>query len=228
MRKSSSPLFHSCISCSFIFACFAFHFFYSSLFNLSFSFDEINGLARLLLLERLTTPAARTQYKNQQHLKTIRFVPKNIAIFRRDKKSKRWHSTANLLIFLKLYNRPLYEKRGSFWDDLNDRIYDDYTRDRESDSSSCACIQIPYLSPLLVLFHSSFTKFFVLAADYSLVFLPWGPRWNARKVRKIMFKKDLVLNSRWYDPKKKFHTHPCFFGTVSFCSFLFKLFPFSL
>lgn len=25
----------------------------------------------------------------------------------------------------------------------------------------------------------------------------------------------MILNSKWYDPSKKHHTHPCFFGTIS-------------
>lgn len=29
-----------------------------------------------------------------------------------------------------------------------------------------------------------------------------------------MYTKDMILNSKWYDPSKKHHTHPCFFGTV--------------
>ena len=24
----------------------------------------------------------------------------------------------------------------------------------------------------------------------------------------------MILNSKWYDPNKKIHTHPCFFGTA--------------
>lgn len=30
----------------------------------------------------------------------------------------------------------------------------------------------------------------------------------------MMYTKDMILNSKWYDPKKKHHTHPCFFGTI--------------
>ena len=52
------------------------------------------------------------------------------------------------------------------------------------------------------------------ASDYSTVFLPWGPEWNADKVRRLMYTKDMVLNSKWYDPNKKIHTHPCFMGTM--------------
>ncbi|PRP88491.1 ankyrin repeat protein [Planoprotostelium fungivorum] len=52
-------------------------------------------------------------------------------------------------------------------------------------------------------------------SDYSSVFLPWGDDFTAEKIRKLMYTKDMVLNSEWYDPSKKYHTHPCFFGTAS-------------
>ncbi|KAJ5078547.1 ankyrin repeat ph and sec7 domain containing protein secg-related [Anaeramoeba ignava] len=51
-------------------------------------------------------------------------------------------------------------------------------------------------------------------SDYSVVFLPWGKEWNAEAIQKVMYRKDMVLNSSWYDPDRKFHTHPCFFGTA--------------
>eukprot|EP00697_Spironema_sp_BW2_P015776 gnl/Spiro4/6750_TR3486_c0_g1_i1.p1 gnl/Spiro4/6750_TR3486_c0_g1~~gnl/Spiro4/6750_TR3486_c0_g1_i1.p1 ORF type:complete len:1979 (+),score=693.93 gnl/Spiro4/6750_TR3486_c0_g1_i1:115-5937(+) len=51
-------------------------------------------------------------------------------------------------------------------------------------------------------------------SDYSCVFLPWGPKWNAEKVRRLMYTKDLVLNSQWLDIGLKRHRHPCFFGTI--------------
>eukprot|EP01117_Protostelium_nocturnum_P000642 TRINITY_DN1074_c0_g1_i1.p1 TRINITY_DN1074_c0_g1~~TRINITY_DN1074_c0_g1_i1.p1 ORF type:complete len:1339 (+),score=623.19 TRINITY_DN1074_c0_g1_i1:199-4017(+) len=30
----------------------------------------------------------------------------------------------------------------------------------------------------------------------------------------MMYSKDMILNSHWYDPNKTHHTHPCFFGTA--------------
>lgn len=51
-------------------------------------------------------------------------------------------------------------------------------------------------------------------SDYSTVFLPWGPDWNAVKTLKLMYRKDMILNSTWYDPAAATrHCHPCFFGT---------------
>jgi len=52
------------------------------------------------------------------------------------------------------------------------------------------------------------------SSDYSTIFLPWGPKFTAQKCRKMMYTKDMILNSKWYDPNKKHHTHPCFFGTI--------------
>lgn len=54
-----------------------------------------------------------------------------------------------------------------------------------------------------------------LDCDYSTVYLPWGPRWNASSCERIMLNKDMVLNSSEYDPNKKYPTHPCFIGTMS-------------
>lgn len=57
---------------------------------------------------------------------------------------------------------------------------------------------------------------YCVVADYSCVFLPWGPKWTAVQVRHLMYTKDLILNSQWYDEDKSAHTHPCFFGTISY------------
>lgn len=73
------------------------------------------------------------------------------------------------------------------------------------------------------------------ASDYSTIFMPWGPKWDSKKIAKMvccvgdvgvdvfglpclaldgdqMYTKDMVLNSPWYDKHKKHHTHPCFLG----------------
>ena len=54
------------------------------------------------------------------------------------------------------------------------------------------------------------------ASDYSTVFLPWGPSWNAKRIRKLMMTKDIVLNSEWSEiyNHRGYHTHPCFIGTL--------------
>ena len=54
------------------------------------------------------------------------------------------------------------------------------------------------------------------ASDYSTVFLPWGPTWTAKRIRKLMMTKDIVLNSEWSEAynNRGYHTHPCFIGTL--------------
>lgn len=52
-------------------------------------------------------------------------------------------------------------------------------------------------------------------SDYQTVFLPWGPEWDADKVRNLMYTKDMLLNSAFVDPLRKTFRHPCFFGTAS-------------
>lgn len=54
------------------------------------------------------------------------------------------------------------------------------------------------------------------ASDYSTVFLPWGPSWNAKRIRKLMMTKDIVLNSDWSEiyNNRGYHTHPCFVGSL--------------
>lgn len=54
------------------------------------------------------------------------------------------------------------------------------------------------------------------ASDYSTVFLPWGPSWTAKRIRKLMMTKDIVLNSDWSASftARGYHTHPCFIGTL--------------
>lgn len=121
-------------------------------------FEQLQGLAKLLVLERLEAPEYRTRYKEQQRLRKL---------------------------------RPDAGQRQSFWTQLDPALGDDdYNRERIQEGGASA-------------------------SDYSTVFLPWGPKWTAERVRKLMYTKDMILNSKWYDPKKKYHTHPCFFGTAT-------------
>ena len=44
-----------------------------------------------------------------------------------------------------------------------------------------------------------------------------GPKYNAKRIEKILFTKDLLLNAEWNRPKDretKLHRHPAFFGSV--------------
>ena len=51
-------------------------------------------------------------------------------------------------------------------------------------------------------------------SDYSTVFLPWGPEQDARRTLRLMKKKDLVLNGKWFAKDRTYFLHPCFFGTA--------------
>ncbi|PRP87864.1 ankyrin repeat protein [Planoprotostelium fungivorum] len=116
-------------------------------------YDQLQGLARLLLLEALPTPEARQQWRNLV----------------RERKGREAESF----------------RRGSLMMDLTGEDSDD-----DEDSAEAR-------------------------SDYSSVFMPWDPEWPAERIRKLMYTKDMVLNSKWYDPSKGFHTHPCFFGTAA-------------
>ena len=55
------------------------------------------------------------------------------------------------------------------------------------------------------------------ASDYHTVSIPYGPKLHARKIEKLLYTKDLLLNSEWNKPKDRevnLHRHPVFFGTA--------------
>ncbi|KAK8789860.1 hypothetical protein WA158_006640 [Blastocystis sp. Blastoise] len=112
--------------------------------------ENVQGLSKLLILEKLRTPAARYAYKERTMSKRMRLS---------------WKQQ-------RLYNDPYIQKRLEFSSDK--------------------------------------------ASDYSTVFLPWGPDWNAKKIRKMMMTKDIVLNADWSEmfEERGYHTHPCFCGTL--------------
>ncbi|KAF2214146.1 hypothetical protein CERZMDRAFT_38359 [Cercospora zeae-maydis SCOH1-5] len=53
-------------------------------------------------------------------------------------------------------------------------------------------------------------------SDYHTFTIPYGPRYHARKIEKLLFTKDLLLNAEWNRPKDRkdinLHRHPAFFG----------------
>jgi ankyrin repeat protein len=54
-------------------------------------------------------------------------------------------------------------------------------------------------------------------SSYHSVTIPYGPKYHARKIEKLLFTKDLLLNSEWNKPKDRevnLHRHPAFFGSV--------------
>jgi hypothetical protein len=54
-------------------------------------------------------------------------------------------------------------------------------------------------------------------ADYHTFTVPYGPKYHARKIERLLYAKDLLLNAEWNRPKDRgtdLHRHPSFFGDV--------------
>ena len=54
-------------------------------------------------------------------------------------------------------------------------------------------------------------------SNYHTFTIPYGPRYNAKSLEKLLFTKDLLLNAEWNkskDRETKLHRHPAFFGGV--------------
>ncbi|KXG48078.1 uncharacterized protein PGRI_019480 [Penicillium griseofulvum] len=52
-------------------------------------------------------------------------------------------------------------------------------------------------------------------SDYHTFTIPYGRRFNARSIEKLLYTKDLLLNAQWNQPKDRavyLHRHPAFFG----------------
>lgn len=52
-------------------------------------------------------------------------------------------------------------------------------------------------------------------SDYHTFTVPYGPKFHARKIEKLLYTKDLLLNAEWNKPKDRevdLHRHPAFFG----------------
>jgi len=130
-------------------------------------FDQVQGLARLLLLERLRTPEARFQYRMEQRLKKVTM------------------------------KHQQYRIRSQLQKILRDK------HELASHEAQQVHAQGAELS------------------DYSTVFLPWGPKWTASKIRSVMAKKDRVLNTVEFKPggrvvkcTRKYRLHLCAAGTM--------------
>lgn len=55
-------------------------------------------------------------------------------------------------------------------------------------------------------------------SNYHSISIPYGPKYHAKKIEKLLFTKDLLLNSEWNKPKDRevnLHRHPAFFGSVN-------------
>lgn len=56
---------------------------------------------------------------------------------------------------------------------------------------------------------------FLAAVTNNRQTIPYGRRYNARKIEKLLYTKDLLLNAQWNQPKERevyLHRHPAFFG----------------
>ncbi|KAL4744531.1 hypothetical protein BDW72DRAFT_199497 [Aspergillus terricola var. indicus] len=54
-------------------------------------------------------------------------------------------------------------------------------------------------------------------SDYHTFTIPYGPKYHARKIEKLLYTKDLLLNAEWNKPKDRavnLHRHPAFFGSA--------------
>jgi ankyrin repeat protein len=54
-------------------------------------------------------------------------------------------------------------------------------------------------------------------SDYHTFTIPYGQKYNARKIEKLLYTKDLLLNAEWNKPKDRevnLHRHPAFFGNA--------------
>ncbi|KAF4634032.1 hypothetical protein G7Y89_g4076 [Cudoniella acicularis] len=54
-------------------------------------------------------------------------------------------------------------------------------------------------------------------SSYHTMTVPYGEKYNAAKINRLLYAKDLLLNAEWNQPKDRevyLHRHPCFFGTA--------------
>ena len=55
------------------------------------------------------------------------------------------------------------------------------------------------------------------ASSYHSMTVPYGPKYHAARINRLLYAKDLLLNAEWNQPKERevnLHRHPCFFGTA--------------
>ena len=54
-------------------------------------------------------------------------------------------------------------------------------------------------------------------SDYNTFTIPYGLKYHARKIERLLYAKDLLLNAEWNRPKERetnLHRHPAFFGSM--------------
>lgn len=122
------------------------------------SFGRTEGLARLLILEKLPKSEDRDAYLDQRRAERGRPT------------INRWRMRSKRL-------------RGNIKDAYEDEVADWVNAEDVS--------------------------------DYHTFTIPYGPKFHARKIEKLLFTKDMLLNAEWNLPKDRevhLHRHPAFFG----------------
>ena len=54
-------------------------------------------------------------------------------------------------------------------------------------------------------------------SSYHSMTVPYGPKYHAARINRLLYAKDLLLNAEWNQPDQRevyLHRHPCFFGTA--------------
>ncbi|KAK4502688.1 hypothetical protein PRZ48_006114 [Zasmidium cellare] len=122
------------------------------------SFGRTEGLARLLILEKLPKSTDREAYLDQRRAERGRPAV------------NRWRMRARMI-------------RGNIKNDYEDEVAEWVDEEEVS--------------------------------DYHTFTIPYGPKFHARKIEKLLYTKDLLLNAEWNKPKDRevnLHRHPAFFG----------------
>ncbi|PNS15755.1 hypothetical protein CAC42_4207 [Sphaceloma murrayae] len=122
------------------------------------NFTRTNGLARLLVLEKLPSKGDRESYQDQRRRERGR--PTLI---------RSWNGNF----------------RGNVKDQHEDEIPEWLDEEPES--------------------------------NYHTFTVPYGPKYHAKKIEKMLYAKDMLLNAEWNRPKDRdtnLHRHPAFFGNV--------------
>ncbi|KAJ5746177.1 hypothetical protein N7520_011359 [Penicillium odoratum] len=123
------------------------------------SFNRTEGLARLLVLEKLPNPTDRDSYLAKRRSERGRPPPS---------------------FFMKRQRREL---RGNIKNEWQDEVPEWQEEDQVS--------------------------------NYHTFTIPYGRKFNARSIEKLLYTKDLLLNAQWNQPKDRavyLHRHPAFFG----------------
>ena len=124
------------------------------------SFGRTQGLARLLILEKLPKIADRDSYMDQRRAERGRPA-------------------------LHRNYRSQYRMGGNIKDQEEDEVPD--WVDQEE------------------------------VASYHTMTVPYGPKYHAGKINRLLYAKDLLLNAEWNQPDDRevyLHRHPCFFGSA--------------